>query len=173
MMCGMNVTSDCSWFLFDTNLAGVKSLALIDPDKGRFGDNMPARLPLDLAAGGLGGKRQMIDRKRQQTKVIAMAPVTMGRARAAIARPVEVVDRLLQSCRAAAVAGAFGKSFLSGGNVVGCPMMPFAAGRVRVVAKQDETAGRRRGRFPFKRRGEVLAIAGVTARDYRATRKGA
>jgi len=58
---------------------------LINPDEGRFGDNMPAGLSLDLAAGGLGGQRQMIDRKRQQTKVIAMASVTMGWAGAAIA----------------------------------------------------------------------------------------
>ena len=107
----------------------------------------------------------MIDRKGQQTKVITMTSVTMGRAGAAIARPVKVVNRLLESRGTAAVAGVFGKSFLFGGDVVDGPMVPFAGGRVRIVAEQDETAGRRRRRFPVKGWGEVLAIAGETARD--------
>jgi hypothetical protein len=98
---------------------------------------MPACFSLDLVAGGLGAEREVVDRKSQQTKVITMTSMTAGRAGAAIARPVEIVDRLLQSRRAAVVAGAFGKSCLFSSNVVDGPMVPFAGGRVRIVAEEE------------------------------------
>ena len=126
---------------------------------------MPTCFSLDFAAGGLSAERQVVDRKGQQTKVITMPSMTPGRAGAAVTQPAKVVDGLLESRRAAVMASTFGKPCLLSINVINGPMVPFAGGRVRIVAEQDETAGRRRRRFPVKGWGEVLAIAGVTARD--------
>jgi hypothetical protein len=82
----------------------------------------------------------VVDRQDQQTKMIAVSSVTTGRAGAAVAHPVEVVDLLLESHSATAGAGALGKSCLHSINVVNGPMVPCACGRIRVVTEEDELA---------------------------------
>src|ERR1019366_1338562 len=101
-----------------------------------------------------------------------MTPVAAGRAWAAVAHPVEVVDGLFEPHVIAVLAGAFGKSRLVRVNVVNCPMVPFARRCIRVVAEKDETAGSRRCGLPVQGRGEVISIAGEARRDPRSVRKG-
>src|ERR1019366_6197723 len=100
-----------------------------------------------------------------------MTPVAAGRAGAAVAYPVEVVDGLFEPQVIAVLAGAFGKSRLVRMNVVNCPMVPFARRCIRVVAEKDETAGSRRCGLPVQG-GEVISIAGEARRDPRSVRKG-
>ena len=107
----------------------------------------------------------MVDRKRQQTEVIAMPSMTPGRAGTPVTRPMKVINGLPESCRAAAMAGAFGKSRLVGLNIVSGPMVPFTCRRIRVVTEKHETSSCRRYVAPVQGRGEVLPIAGETARD--------
>ena len=100
----------------------------------------------------------MVDRKRQQTEVIAMPSMTAGRAGTAVTRSMKVIDRLPESCRAAAIAGAFGQSRLVGPNIVSGPMMPFTCGRIRVVTEKHETSSCRRYGAPVQGRGEVFSV---------------
>jgi hypothetical protein len=140
----LTVASNNSMLLLPHRLLKCENSSLIDPDEGRFGDNMPACFSLDLAAGGLGAERQVVDRKREQTKVIAMRSMTAGRAGTAVTRPMKVINGLLESYRAAVMAGAFGKSRLVSLNIVSGPMVPFTCGRIRVVTEKHETSSRRR-----------------------------
>src|SRR5579872_1273307 len=100
---------------------------------------MLVRLALDVATVRLGAERQMNDRERQQPKMIMMRPAPSGRARAAIADAMEIVDGLLDWRRDALLTSPFGKPGSIAWNVVSGPMTPNAAGRVRVVAEQSET----------------------------------
>ena len=148
-----------------TREAERQSLSLIGPDEGRFSDNMSTCFLLDLAAGGFSAERQMVDGESQQAKVLTVTSMTAGRAGTAVADAAKVVDGLLESRHAAVTAGTFGKLCLVNIDVVSGPMVPFACRGIRIVTKEDETAGRRRRGFPIKGWGEVLSIAGETARD--------
>jgi hypothetical protein len=78
---------------------------------------------------------------------------------------MKVIDGLPESCPAAAMAGAFGKSRLVSLNIVGGPMVPFTCGRIRVVTEKHETSSCRRYGAPVQGRGEVFSVAGETPRD--------
>jgi hypothetical protein len=78
--------------------------------------------------------------------------MTARRARAAVARSSEIVDRLRQ-IRGVAPAGPLRQRGPRGGDVVGRPMMPSAAGRIRVVADKRKAARPWRRLAPFERRG--------------------
>lgn len=142
--------------MLDTSLTGMTpeaerhGLSLIDPDEGRFSDDVLARFLLDLAAGGFGAERQVVDGESQQAKVITVTSMTAGRAGAAVAHAAKIIDGLLESRHAAVTAGTFGKLCLVSINVVSGPMVPFPCGGIRIVTKEDETAGRRRCGFPIK-----------------------
>jgi hypothetical protein len=77
--------------------------------------------------------------------------MTAGRAGTAVARPMKVIHCLPESCRAVIISRAFGKSRLVGLNVVGGPMVPFACGRIRIVAEKNETLSLRRYGLPVQR----------------------
>jgi hypothetical protein len=54
-------------------------------------------LACDVATGRVLARHQAIDRERKQAEVIVVRSMAAGRARTAIAGPLKVIDRLLET----------------------------------------------------------------------------
>src|SRR5665647_3949720 len=126
----------------------------------------------DIATGRVLARRQTLDRERKQTKVIVVHSMAAWRAGPAVAGSLEVIDRLFEALLFGVLGGALRERGQMARDVVGSPMMPRAIRSIGIVAKQDETAGLPRRVAPFQGRGEILAVAGIAARDRRPVGKG-
>jgi hypothetical protein len=128
---------------------------VVDAHERRFGEEMFPRFSLDGRAGRLLSREgQPVNRQRQQPKIVTVRPVAAGRARAAIADAMEVVDGLSHR-RCASLTGAFGERGLAARNVIDCPVTPNAARRIRVIAgaPTHSSGGERSSPSQVKRRG--------------------
>jgi hypothetical protein len=57
---------------------------------------MPARLAFDLTTGWCAADGQVVDREREQSKMIVMQAMATRRAWAAVAAPLKIIDCLLE-----------------------------------------------------------------------------
>ena len=83
------------WFIAAGPIRQVSSLVCSYED--RLSQEMPTRLALHFLAGRPVAQRETIDREREQTKIIVVDPVTPRRARATVARSLEIVDGLFEA----------------------------------------------------------------------------
>ena len=100
--------------------------------------------------------------------MITVSAVTVRRARATVTRASKVINGLFELCRAATLAGAFSESAFAGANIEGRPMVACARRSIRIVTKEDETAGRCRSSLPVQRWRDVFSIASKSPRDFRS-----
>jgi len=126
----------------------------------------------DVATGRGFSRRQAIDRERKQAEVIVVQSMAAWRAGTTIACPLEVIGRLLEALFFSVLGDALREGRQMGRDVVGRPMMPSSARSIGIVAEEDEAAGLPRRVAPFQGRGEILAVAGIAARDRRPVGKG-
>ena len=108
--------------------------SLVNSNKHRFGNGMPACFAFDFTTGRCAADGQMIDRQREQPKLIMVHPVAARRTWTAVAGALKIIDCLLESEFRAIACGALGKRRQARWNVVSCPMMPSAGGRVGIIA---------------------------------------
>jgi hypothetical protein len=151
-------------------LQQVERSPLVSSNKGRFRQEMFGCLAFGSLAGGLSAGWQTIDRERKQTKTVSVNSVSAWWARAAVARLLEIIDRLLEALTL--LCGTLHQGRPIGGNVVGRPVTPSAGRSVRIVTKEHKAAGRFRCVAPIEGRGEVRTITSETARDRCPVRKG-
>jgi hypothetical protein len=131
---------------------------------------MISRFPLDVNTGRRSGKRETLDRKSEQSKLIVMGSVIARRTGTAIARSAKIIDCLFQ---VAFPARALGQRTPVGGNVVNSPMVPRTRGSVGVIAQQNKASGSSRHATPFERRREIFTVASMTAGNRFPVRKRA
>lgn len=145
-------------------------LFFVPADQNGFREEVLARLALDVAAGRIGLYPQMLGRNSKQPEVIMVRPMAMRWARPAIARFSKIIDRLFHR---RVLRGAFRKLVDGRSDVVGRPVMPGAAGRIRIVSEQDKTARARRRAGPLQRRRGIVTVAGEASRNGRSVGEGA
>ena len=84
----------------------------------------------DLTTGRSAADGKVVDREREQPKMIMMQAVATRRAWAAIAGPLKIIDCLLEPKLLGIACRALSKHRHGGGDVIGCPVMPGAGRRV-------------------------------------------
>src|SRR5499427_2638005 len=102
---------------------------------------MPACLAFDLATGRCAADGKVVDREREQAKMIMMQAVATRRAWAAVAGPLKIIDCLLEPKLRGIACRALGKHRQGGRDVIGCPVMPGAGRRVGIIAEKGKAAG--------------------------------
>src|SRR5579871_769293 len=150
-----------------------KRSALVQPHENCLGKKMLARLVLHLATSGSLADLQMPGGECKKVEAIMMRAVASWRIRPAIAGLPEVIERLLKSLPARLRSRTERQRLAFHRNVVGRPVMPRSYWSVRVLAKEDKTAGLGRRIIPIERRRQILALAGELPRYCSAVMKGA
>src|SRR5581483_10693807 len=123
----------------------------------------------ELLAPGSGGKAERGDIQGVELEEVAVRPVAVGRAGAAIARLAEIV-------RAAegksACPEALGQIADLGPDIVENPVAPHTAGRIRIFHDQRETASLAGRAAPFERGRDIRTLTGVQRRNEAAVLEG-
>jgi hypothetical protein len=83
----------------------------------------------------------MIDREREQPKMIMMGPMAARWTWTAVAGSLKIIDRLLKPALLGITCSALGECSQSRRDVIGCPVMPGTDGRVRIIAEKNEATG--------------------------------
>ena len=131
---------------------------------------MLARFSFDRLTRWVVAERQVIDRQRKQSEMIAVSAMAMRWAGTAVTWSPEIVGSLPEALFADS---AFGQLYPIGRNVIGCPVMPDPRRRVWIIAENHKAAGSGRSAGPAEGRGKILTVASETPRDRRTVRKAA
>ena len=103
----------------------------------------------DIATRRVLAGFQTSGREGKQAEVIVVRSVAVWRAGTAVIRSLEVISCLLEALLFGMLSGALRQRRQSGREVIGCPMVPCAARRIRIVAQQGKAARLRRRGAPF------------------------
>lgn len=149
----------------DSLLAAHLPSSLVNSDQTRFGKKVLARLALHVLTTWRLRHGQVSGRQSEKMKMIMVRSVATRRARPSIARPVKVIDALLEPLSFRVLGSTRRELPLLGRNVIGRPMMPNSAWRIGVMAEKNEAKRSRRNTVPIKRRRHVFTVACELLRD--------